>query len=168
MERINAGVVRAQQGVPCRFTAQLAQRPGPTDRNWREKRPVDAARQRAGKHCGQVSPACSSTSADELHTVADADAAEAQIESVTTEAAECAAAATARASRSEQARRQAEAERVEADAAATEASELAELKQATIVAAQQEVGDLAHALDQVTAELTAAPSVAEVQNTGTG
>ena len=68
---------------------------------------------------------------DELRTVADPDAAEAQIESVTVEAAEQVAAAAARASRAEQAQRRAETEQAEADAAATEASDLAEHLQNT-------------------------------------
>ena len=135
-----------------------------------EKRPVDAARQRAGELRGQVAGMVEhlgqqlTALVEELRTVADPDAAEAQIESVTTEAAERVAAATARASRAEQAQRQAEAERVEADAAATEASELAEQQQASLTLIQQELGDREQALDQVTAELTAARSAAEAQN----
>jgi colicin import membrane protein len=135
-----------------------------------EKRPVDAARQRAGElhsqvagmveHLGQQLTAL----VEELRTVADPDAAEAQIESVTTEAAAQVAAASARASRAEQAGRQAEAERVEADAAATQASELAEQQQVSLAAAQQELSYRAHVLDQVTAELVAVRAAAEAQN----
>ena len=71
------------------------------------KRPVDAARQRAGAFHGQVIGTVEHLSVqlaavvDELRTMADPDAAEAQIESVTTEAAEQVAAASARASRAE-------------------------------------------------------------------
>ena len=135
-----------------------------------EKRPVDAARQRAGELRGQVAGMVEhlgqqlTALVEELRTVGDPDAAEAQIESVTTEAAERVAAATARVSRAEQAQRQAEAERVEADAAAMEASELAEQQQATFTATQQELGDRERALDQMTADLTAARSAAETQN----
>ncbi|TFD07623.1 MULTISPECIES: hypothetical protein [unclassified Cryobacterium] len=74
---------------------------------------------------------------EELRTVAGPDAAEAQIESVTTEAAERVAAASARASRAGEAQRQAEAER----------------------------GEREQALDRAMAELTAACSAAEVQST---
>ena len=58
--------------------------------------------------------------------VGDTEAAEAQIESVTSEAAGQVAAASARASRAEQAQRRAEADRAEADAAAAEATTEAE------------------------------------------
>lgn len=135
-----------------------------------EKRPVDAARQRAGELRGQVAGMVEhlgqqlTALVEELRTVSDPDAAEVQIESVTTEAAERVAAATARASRAETAQRQAEAERVEADAAATEASELAEQHQIALAASQQEVGERTQALDQVTAELTEARSAAEAQS----
>ncbi len=135
-----------------------------------EKRPVDAARQRAGELSGQITGMLEhlgqqlTALKEELQTVADPDAVEAQIESVTTEAATQVAAATTRTRRAEQAQRQADAERLEADAAATEASELADQLQADLAAAQQELGDQTRALDEVTAELTAARSAAEVQN----
>ncbi|WP_146069862.1 hypothetical protein [Cryobacterium sp. M15] len=80
-----------------------------------EKRPVDAARQRAGQLHGQVAGMIEHLSLQlnalvkELHTVADPDAPEVQIESVTAEAAERVAAASARAIRAEQGQRQAEA-----------------------------------------------------------
>ena len=92
-----------------------------------ETRPVDAARQRASALRAQVSGMLEAAATqltsllEELRTVADPDAAEAQIEAVTTEAAEQVAAAASRASRAEQAQRLAEAEREEADAAAIEA-----------------------------------------------
>jgi ribosomal protein L29 len=101
---------------------------------------------------------------EELRTVADPDAAEAQIESVAIEAAAQVAAATARISRAEQAQRQAEAERLEADAAASEASTLAEQQHATLAVAQQELADRTHTLDQVTAELVAVRAAAAAQN----
>ena len=134
-----------------------------------EKRPVDAARQRAGELRGQVAGMVEhlgqqlTALVEELRTVADPDAAEAQIESVTTEAAERVAAATARASRAEQAQRQSEVERVEADAAAMEASELAEQRQAALAATQQELGEREQALGMVTAELTTVQREAEAQ-----
>src|SRR5665811_1601140 len=76
-----------------------------------EERPVDAARQRASELRGQVAGMVEhlgqqlNALVDELRTVADPDAAEAQIESVTTDAAEQVAAAAARASRAEQGQR---------------------------------------------------------------
>lgn len=107
-----------------------------------ETRPVDAARQRASALRAQVSgmlevAATQLTSLlEELRTVADPDAAEAQIEAVTTEAAEQVAAAASRASRAEQAQRLAEAERAEADAAATEAAATAGQLQAALGASE--------------------------------
>ena len=135
-----------------------------------EKRPVDAARQRAGElsdqvagmleHLGQQLTAL----IEELRIVADPDAAEAQIESVTTEAATQVAAANTRTRRAEQAQRQADMERLEADAAATEASELADQLHADLALTQLELRDRALALDQVTAELVAVRSAAKAQN----
>ncbi|MPZ12773.1 MAG: pyridoxal-phosphate dependent enzyme, partial [Kiloniellaceae bacterium] len=58
---------------------------------------------------------------DELATLGDPDAVEAQLETVTTEADEQVAAASARATRAEQAQRRAEVERGQAEAAAEEA-----------------------------------------------
>jgi len=123
-----------------------------------EMRPVDAARQRAGELRGQVAGMVEhlgqqlNALVEELRTVADPDAAEAQIESVTSDAAEQVAAALARASRAEQAGRQAEADRAEADAAATEASELAEQQQAALAVIQQESKDRDQMLEQARAE----------------
>ena len=97
-----------------------------------EERPVDAARQRASEIRGQVAGMGEhlvqqfQALVEELRTVADPDAAEAQLESMSSDAAERVAAASARATRAEQAQRKAEAERGEADAAAAEASEMAE------------------------------------------
>lgn len=135
-----------------------------------EKRPVDAARQRAGELYGQIAGMAPHLSQqltaliEELRTAADPDAAWAQIESVTAEAAAHVAAATARTSRAEHAQRQAEAERLEAAAAAREASDLAQQQQADLAATQQELGDRAHTLDQVTAELVAVRAAAAAQN----
>ncbi|KFF58295.1 hypothetical protein JF66_19600 [Cryobacterium sp. MLB-32] len=135
-----------------------------------EKRPVDAARQRAGELCDQVAGMAPhlvqqlTAFIDELRIVADPDAAEAQIEAVMAEAAAHIAAATARTSRAEHAGRQAEAERLEADAAACEASARAEQQQAALAATRHELGDQAQALDQVTAELVAVRAAAEAQN----
>ncbi|TDW30097.1 TniQ protein [Cryobacterium psychrophilum] len=135
-----------------------------------EKRPVDAARQRAGELSGQITGMLEQLGQqltalkEELQTVADPDAVEAQIESVTTEAATQVAAATTRTRRAEQAQRQADAERLEADAAATEASELADQRHADLTVTQLELGDREHALDQVTAELVAVRSAAKAQN----
>lgn len=135
-----------------------------------EKRPVDAARRRAGELSGQVAGTVEhlgqqlTALIEELRTVADPDAAEAQIESVTAEAAARVAVATVRTSCAEQAHRRAEAERVEADAAAGEASDLAEQQQAALAVTQHELGDRAHALDHVRAELVAVRAAAEAQN----
>lgn len=93
-----------------------------------ESRPVDAARQRASVITGQVSGMIEhlgqqmAVLLEELRTVGDPEAVEAQLEAVTSEAAEQVVAANARASRAEQAQRRAEAEREEADAAAAEAT----------------------------------------------
>ncbi|MBT2556080.1 TniQ family protein [Arthrobacter sp. ISL-5] len=135
-----------------------------------EKRPVDASRQRAGELSGQVAGMVErlgqqlTALIEELRTVADPDAAEAQIESVTAEAATEVAAATARTSRAEQAQRLANAERLEADAATSEASDLAEQQHATLAVTQHELGDRTHTLDQMTAELAAVRAAAEAQN----
>ncbi len=97
-----------------------------------ESRPVDSARQRASEITGQVSGMIEhlgqqlSALVEELRTVGDPEAAEAQIESVASEAAEQVAAANARATRAEQAQRRAEAEKAEADAAAEEATRTSE------------------------------------------
>src|SRR5690348_19667 len=93
-----------------------------------EARPVDTARQRASEITGQVTGMIEhlgqqlAALVEELRTVGDPEAAEAQIESAASEAAEQVAAANARASRAEQAQRRAEVERDEADAAAEEAT----------------------------------------------
>ena len=72
-----------------------------------EKRPVDAARQRAGQLRGQIAGMAEHLGQqlvaliEKLRIVADPDAAWAQMESVTTEAATQAATAIARTSRAE-------------------------------------------------------------------
>ncbi|SEO01452.1 TniQ family protein [Cryobacterium luteum] len=135
-----------------------------------EKRPVDAARQRADDLYGQVAGMAPhlvqqlTVFIDELRIVADPDAAEVQIESVMAEADAHIAAATARTSRAEHAGSQANAERVEADAAARKASELAEEQQAELAVSQHELGNRTHALDQVTAELVVVRSAAKAHN----
>lgn len=135
-----------------------------------EKRPVDAARQRASEIRGQVAGMVEHLGAqlnalvEELRTVADPDAAEAQIESVTTEAAEQVASASARATRAEQAQRKAEAERVEADAAAVEASELAEQQQAVLTETAEQLAVQTLALEQVTLELAETRSAGEARD----
>ena len=135
-----------------------------------EKRPVDAARQRASEIRGQVAGMVEhlgvqlNALVEELRTVADPDAAEAQIESVTSEAAEQVASASARASRAEKAQRQAEAERVEADAAAVEASELAEQQQATLTELGGQLDLQGQALEQVTVELAETRTAGETRD----
>ncbi|WP_104131608.1 hypothetical protein [Cryobacterium sp. M91] len=93
-----------------------------------DKLPVDAARQRASVLRAQVAGMVEHLQqqlvslVDEIRTVADPDAAEAQIEAVTSDAAEQVASAAARANRAETATRKAETERAEADAAAEESA----------------------------------------------
>jgi colicin import membrane protein len=97
-----------------------------------EARHVDAARQRAGEITGQVTGMVEhltqqlGTLVEQLRTVGDPEAVEAQLEAVNSEAAEQIAAANARATRAEQVQRRAEAEREEAEAAAAEASDQVE------------------------------------------
>lgn len=96
-------------------------------------RPVDSARQRASEIRSQVSGMIEHLEGqlrvlvEELGTVGDLDAAEAQAESVASDAAEKVASAAARATRAEQAQRRAEAERTDADILAAEAMERSEL-----------------------------------------
>ncbi|MGH3353433.1 MAG: hypothetical protein ACRDPS_22415 [Nocardioides sp.] len=95
-------------------------------------RPVQAAQQRAAEITTQLTQLADRfldqlpKALDELRTLGDLTAAEAQIATVQSEAQEQIAAAGARAVRAEQARRAAEADRDEADAAAAEALEEAE------------------------------------------
>src|SRR6478735_1539357 len=85
------------------------QRQGEHQERAEETRPVDAARQRASEIGGQVAGMIEhlgqqlASLVEELRMVGDPDAAEAQIESISTEAAEKIAAAAARATRAEQA-----------------------------------------------------------------
>ncbi|GGU34669.1 hypothetical protein [Nocardioides albus] len=95
-------------------------------------RPVQAAQQRAAEITTQLTQLADRfldqlpKALDELRTLGDLTAAEAQIATVQSEAQEQIATASARAVRAEQARRTAEAERDEADAAAAEALEESE------------------------------------------
>ena len=135
-----------------------------------DKRPVDAARQRASEIRGQVAGMVEhlgvqlNALVEELRTVADPDAAEAQIESVTADAAEQVAAASARASRAEQAQRKAESERVEADAAAVEASEFADQQKASLAGAIEQLETQGEVLNQVAAELAETRTVGETRD----
>ena len=132
-----------------------------------EDRPVDAARQRASEIRGQVAGMGEHlvqqlhALVDELRTLSDPDAAEAQIEAVTTEAAERVTAASARAARAEQAQRKAEAERAEADEAAVEASGLAEQLQVTLGEVREQVSARDVALESLADELAQTRSAAE-------
>src|SRR5680860_1047951 len=132
-----------------------------------EKRPVDAARQRAGELRGQVAGMVEhlgqqlTALVEELRTVADPDAAEAQIESVTTDAAEQVAAAAARASRAEQGQRRAEAERAEADAAAVEASEVTDQVSADLEEVRGQLTEREREREQLAAELDQTRAAAE-------
>lgn len=135
-----------------------------------EKRPVDAARQRASEIRGQVAGMVEHLGAqlnalvEELRTVADPDAAEAQIEAVTSEAAEQVASAAARATRAEQAQRKAESERAEADAAAVEASELTEQLQAAQAETHEQLAVQALALEQASVDLADTRSAGETRD----
>lgn len=130
-------------------------------------RPVQAAQQRAAEITTQLTQLADRfldqlpKALEELRTLGDLTAAEAQIATVQSEAQEQIAAASARAVRAEQAQRAAEAERDEADAAAAEASEEAErsaeiLREALAATAKAEESrqDAQAALE--TAEATAA------------
>ncbi|TFV66562.1 UNVERIFIED_ORG: hypothetical protein E4P37_06120 [Bacillus sp. AZ43] len=124
-----------------------------------EQRPVDAARQRASELHGQIAGMIEHLNEqlkgllEELRTVADPEAAELQIEAVTSEAAEQVATAAARASRAEQAQRRAEAERAEADSAAEEASTLSGQLRITLEEARQQLTEAETERDRVNAEL---------------
>jgi colicin import membrane protein len=113
-----------------------------------DKRPVDTARQRASVLQAQVAGMVEHLQqqlvvlVDELRTVADPGAAEAQIEAVTAEAAEQVASALARANRAETATRTAVSERAEADAAAEESAVLVDELQHTVAALEQRAADL--------------------------
>lgn len=124
-----------------------------------ETRPVDSARQRASEITGQVSGmiehlgAQLSVLVEELRTVGDPGAAEAQIESVSSEAAEQVAAANARATRAEQAQRRAEAEKDEADAAAEEATRAGEEIAEDLAGAREELDTTRTKAEQLAVEL---------------
>lgn len=127
-----------------------------------EQRPVDAARQRASELHGQVAGMVEHLGQqlqgllDELRTVADPEAAEQQIEAVTSQAAEQVATAAARASRAEQAQRRAEAQRAEADAAAEEAAAQSEQLRTGLEEARQWQADAVAERDRVIRELAEA------------
>jgi colicin import membrane protein len=105
-----------------------------------DRLPVDTARQRASALHSQVSGMFEhmqqqmAVLVGDLRTIADPDAAEAQIEAITSDAAEQVASAAARANRAEVATRKAEAERAEADAAAEESDALADELRAALAA----------------------------------
>jgi len=124
-----------------------------------EGRPVDTARQRASEIAAQLAQVAEHflqqlpRAIEEIRTAGDLDAAEAQIESVQSEADERVASATARAVKAEQAQRRAEAERAEADAAAVEATEQTAVLQAELEQTRAELAESAQARDQLAAEL---------------
>jgi len=125
-----------------------------------EARPVDAARQRASMITGQVTGMIEHLGqqlgvlVEELRTVGDPEAVEAQLEAVSSEAAEQVAGANARATRAEQAQRRAEAEKAEADAAATEATLNLEQITATLEQACLDLAEAHRARDELVDELT--------------
>jgi chromosome segregation ATPase len=124
-----------------------------------EERPVDAARQRASEIRGQVAGMGEHlveqlrALIEELRTVADPDAVEAQLESMSTDAAEQVAASSARATRAEQAQRRAESERAQADAAAAEAVELADQLGVDLERVRERLAEQEQAGAQLDAEL---------------
>lgn len=126
-----------------------------------EAYPVDAARQRASMITGQVTGMIEhlgqqlSVLVDELRTVGDPDAVEAQLEAVSSEAAEQVATANARATRAEQTQRRIEAEKAEADAAATEATVALEQLTATLDQVRLDLTDTTRARDQLSDDLAA-------------
>lgn len=134
-----------------------------------EQRPIDAARQRASELHGQVAGMVEHLGQqlhgllEELRTVADPEAAELQIETVTSEAAEHVATAAARASRAEQAKQRAEAERAEADSAAEEASALSEQLRAGLEEARQQLTEAETERDRVNAELAGALAAVDAE-----
>ena len=146
------------------------QRPGQSgEAREADARPVDAARQRASELRGQVGGMIEHLEQQlhalvgELRTVGDLDAAEAQLESVASDAAEQVAAANARASRAEQAQRRAEAERAEADAAASEATERSEELAAVVEDTRAQLQEANQNLDQVVNELAETVAAAEAE-----
>lgn len=126
-----------------------------------EAYPVDAARQRASMITGQVMGMIEhlgqqlSVLVDELRTVGDPEAVEAQLEAVSSEAAEQVATANARATRAEQTQRRTEAEKAEADAAATEATVALEQLTATLDQVQRDLTETTQARDQLSGDLAA-------------
>ncbi|MDT0276045.1 coiled-coil domain-containing protein [Blastococcus goldschmidtiae] len=124
-----------------------------------EQRPIDAARQRASELHGQVAGMIEHLDQqlqgllEELRTVADPEAAELQIEAVTSEAAEQVATAASRATRAEQAQRRADAEREEADAAAEDASAMSEQLRTGLEEARQQLTDVESERDRLNVEL---------------
>ena len=124
-----------------------------------EARPVDAARTRASEITGQVTGMVEHLTLQlgallgELRTTGDPDAAEAQIESVTADAAERVAAAEARASRSDAERRRVRAEQEEADAAAGEAVAAADILANEISALRSDLAAASQSAAALTVEL---------------
>jgi uncharacterized phage infection (PIP) family protein YhgE len=134
-----------------------------------EQRPIDAARQRASELHGQVAGLIEHLNQqlkgllEELRTVADPEAAELQIETVTSEAAEQVAIAAARASRAEQAQQRAEAERAEADTVAEEASALSEQLRTGLEEARQQLTDAETERERLNAELADALAAVDAE-----
>lgn len=124
-----------------------------------DPRPLESARLRASALHGQTAGMIEllqqqlNSLVAELHTLADPDAAEAHIQSVTADAAEKVAAETARATRAEEGRWDADALRGEADAAAEEATVVAEVAAAALVEANRRVTELESGLTEATRQL---------------
>ncbi len=151
------------------WRARQAQRGTVTAPSKVDGRPVDSARQRASEIRSQVSGMIEHLEGqlrvlvEELGTVGDLDAAEAQAESVASDAAEAVASATARATRAEQSQRRAEAERTDADALTAEAIAGSELLERTLTEAHEAAAAAEAARLQLVEELadTVAAAVAD-------
>ena len=139
-----------------RARQKLAEGPRPV-----EAYPVDAARQRASMITGQVTGMIEHLGqqlgvlVEELRTVGDPEAVEAQLEAVSSEAAEQVATANARATRAEQTQRRAEAEKAEADEAAMEATAAVDQLTATLDQVRLDLAETTQARDQLLDDLAA-------------
>jgi colicin import membrane protein len=128
---------------------------------------VDAARARASDIRAQVSGMIEHLEGqlrvivEELATVGDLDAAEAQAESVASDAAEKVASAVARATRAEQAQRLAEADRVDADLITAETIERTQLLESELVEVQTAAGAAETARLQLVEELASVVAASE-------
>jgi colicin import membrane protein len=162
-----AAAWRARQAQRSAGAGGLGSRGDGRDGGRVEGRPVDAARARASDIRAQVSGMIEHLEGqlrvlvEELATVGDLDAAEAQAESVASDAAEKVASAVARATRAEQAQRLAEADRVDADLITAETIERIQLLESELVEAQTAAGAAETARLQLVEELASVVAASE-------